>query len=169
VSRVVFTGAHGTGKTVLLNILLEAGQPKGHYFYDSYGRTLKKYGTLSAQRKFNYHYIKRHYFNKNFVDGRAIYDAWAYTRVQFDPWYHSYLFCWALKHIYYDYVFYIPIEFPLEKGDRKGGSTDVDLQRYVDKQIKLMLDFYNIPHHTLTGSVEHRILQIKNIMDLPRL
>ena len=63
------------------------------------------------------------------------------------------------------HVFYIPIEFPLEKDDVR--DEDLQFQKKIDKEIKnLLIHFYPYPMHpdfirpALTGSVEQRINKI---------
>jgi nicotinamide riboside kinase len=63
-----------------------------------------------------------------------------------------------LKDNPYDLVFYIPIEFPLEKDGVR--FEDDEYQKIIDLQIIKYLKRYKIPYITLTGTLEERLKQI---------
>lgn len=102
--------------------------------------------------------------NKNLVTARTIFDPWAYTRLTCDL---TFMFQWfnlGVRLIKYDYIFYTPVEFDIvDDGFR---PLDKDYQILIDREIKLLLDFYHIGYYTLTGTVEERIDKIKNIIVL---
>lgn len=163
--RVVFAGAHGVGKSTLMDLLINwAPELQQYPRFDSFGRKLKKkYGLRATQRKFNYFYTYKHYITKDFISARTIYDTWAYSRVFVGPWFNYRLFSWAIRYVYYDYVFYVPIEFPLEED---GIRPDTATQYLMDRELHLILDFYHIPYHTLTGTIQERMEKIGGILPL---
>lgn len=168
--KIVFTGAHGTGKSTLFNRLMTDVLPTDikvsfQGVFDSYGRKLNTpLYTKEAQRQFNYWYVYNHYFTYSFISARSIYDTWVYSRSTAGFWYHNYLFNWAVKHINYDYVFYLPVEFPLVKDGIR--PEDENYQLAFDKDLKLLLDFFHIPYITLSGSIEDRLNKIKLVINI---
>ena len=166
--KIAFTGAQGTGKTTLYNNLIVETLPLKTLnqlkLYESYGRKIPKeeYGLPKTQHKFNRWYISRHYFNPHFLSARSIYDTWAYSKLTAGPWFDYYKFCWAIKNIYYDHLFYVPIEFePVADGIR---SVDPEFQKDVDREIKAILDYYHVPYNIIKGSIEERIALLKSII-----
>lgn len=165
--KIAFTGAHGTGKSTLVKQLRQHPEFIGYKVFDGIGRYIhvkkKKWSDKRKQRYFNWYYIIRHYLTRKFIASRGLFDTYAYSRLTVNPWYHWWLFNWGFKHIYYDYVFYLPVEFPLEADGVRYGE---ELQESVDEEIELILDFYHIPYHIITGTVEERYEQVCNILGL---
>lgn len=171
----MFTGTHGVGKTVLLQELVTRGifekaDPRfchwNYMIFDGIGRRVhtKRWSEKSKQRYFNYWYVWNHYIYRNFVGSRSIYDTWAYSRLGIGLDFNRHLFNWAVRHITYDFVFYIPIEFPLvEDGIR---YTDTEFQILHDKETKLILEYHHIPYHKISGSVSQRIDQVRTILNV---
>lgn len=155
--KIIFTGAHGTGKSTLVKLLLQHPEFEKYKIFDGIGRHIhtkkNKWSDKRKQRYFNWYYIRKHFFTKNFIGSRGLIDTFAYSRLTVSPWYYWWLFNWGFKHIYYDHVFYLPVEFPLEKDGVRYGE---ELQYTVDKEIRLILDFYHIPYHTVEGTIEER-------------
>lgn len=58
----------------------------------------------------------------------------------------------------YDYVFYIPIEFPLVDDGLR--SMNPDFQRAIDVRYKKHLNEAGIPYHIITWSVDERLSKI---------
>jgi|SRR3970040_646609 len=174
--RIVFTGTHGVGKSTLLNdprmteILREVDPHWDcwHYmFWDGIGRKVHTKFRMSdrmKQRYFNYWYAYNHHYHRSYVGSRAIYDTWAYSRLLQGQWFEYRLMSWAVKNVWYDHVFYVPIEFPLEQDGIR--YTDPEFQKQHDRETRLILDFYKIPYHTLTGSVDDRLDQIQHVLGL---
>lgn len=57
----------------------------------------------------------------------------------------------------YDYLIYLPIEFPLE--DNKIRSLDPNFQRAVDEHYREILDNWNLRYHIVSGSIAERCAQ----------
>jgi hypothetical protein len=158
--KIAFCGAHGVGKTTIVQDLTPYCPDLK--IYDGVGRKIitkkQNWSRRRTQRYFNWHFATYHFFTKNFITSRTIYDTWAYSRLTVDPWFNYRLHNWCIKSIYYDYVFYLPIEFPLEfDGIRYEGE---EFQAQVDKEIKMILDFFHIPYHTITGSHSERLSKV---------
>lgn len=138
-----------------------------HYkLWDGIGRHVHaKYSNMSDQMKqryFNWWYVYNHYRVSSYAGSRSIYDTWAYSRLLVGPWFNYRLMSWAMKHIWYDHVFYIPIEFSLEQDGIR--YSDLEFQKLHDRETKLILDFYKIPYHVITGTIEERLDQIQRIL-----
>ncbi len=166
--KIGFVGSHGTGKSTLVGILRNLPELTDYKVYDGVGRSVhtgsKKNQSLKRkQRYFNRWYVWRHYWSKNFIGSRSIYDTYAYSRLMVDLQFNRRLFTWAIKHIHYDYLFYLPVEFELEVDGIRYGS---ELQELHDKETKLVMDYHHIPYHTLTGSVQERLDQMGIILGL---
>lgn len=165
--KIIFTGAHGTGKSTLVKLLSKHPEFQKFKIFDGVGRRIhtkkKKWSDKRKQYYFNWYYIRKHFFTKNFIASRGLIDTLAYSRITVGPWYHSWLFNWGFKHIYYDHVFYLPIEFPLKSDGVRYGE---ELQPIIDKDIRVILDFYHIPYHIIEGSVEERYALICVILGI---
>ncbi|SRR5215204_2584707 len=168
--RLVFTGAHSTGKSTLLKALVERYPPicTEHVIWDGTARAIHnnpKWTRKKKQTKLNNWYIWNHWKERNYIASRSIYDTLAYSHLTVGFWHHDQRWMWALKHINYNEVFYIPVEFGLvDDGERFKGE---DFQQEVDQEIKRILDYHRVPYNTITGTVEDRVQQIANILGLP--
>ncbi len=164
--KISFCGSHGTGKSTLVDVLRNLPELKDHKVYDGIGRTVhtggkKDWSLKRKQRYFNRWYVWHHYWSKNFIGSRSIYDTFAYSKIMVGLWFNYRLMNWAIRHIHYDYLFYLPVEFELEEDGVRYGS---EIQEIHDEETKLMLDYYHIPYHELVGSVQERLDQIASIL-----
>lgn len=164
--KIAFVGSHGTGKSTLLEILQNRPELIGHRVYDGIGRAVhtgskEKWSLKRKQRYFNRYYVWRHYWSKNFIASRSIYDTFGYSKLMVGLWFNYRLMNWAIRHIHYDYLFYLPIEFPLEEDGVRYGR---ELQEQHDNETRLILDYHHIPYHTLTGTVQDRVDQLAGIL-----
>lgn len=57
----------------------------------------------------------------------------------------------------YDFVFYLPIEFPMELDGKR--SENLEFQKEVDRRYKEALGSFGVKYIPLTGSVEERVNQ----------
>lgn len=99
---------------------------------------------------------------ESFISDRTVIDVLAYATTMCRPSMTARLKDMAEMHLEtnpYDLVFYIPIEFPLEKDGVR--FEDEHYQEIIDLQIKKYLKRYKIPYITLTGTVEERLAKIK--------
>lgn len=162
--RIAFTGSHGVGKSTLLEQLIPTVPPMKIFtsLYRSHADILAKLSPRNKQRFIDYWYIYNHWHTRSYLSARSIYDTWAYAWLTVSSDFHQYLFHWAKTHIWYDYLFYVPIEISLEDdGIRPPGK---DFQISHDRCLKALLDYYRIPYHTITGTIEERMEQIRRIM-----
>lgn len=63
----------------------------------------------------------------------------------------------------YDFVFYLPIEFPISDDGLR--SLNVDFQRFVDQQLLEYLSKHKIKYHKLTGDIDNRVNQAIEIIN----
>lgn len=97
-----------------------------------------------------------------FISDRTVIDVLAYANTMCRPSMTARLKDMAEMHLEtnpYDLVFYIPIEFPLEKDGTR--FEDDSYQKIIDLQILKYLKRYKIPYITLTGTVEERLRKIE--------
>ena len=161
--RIVFTGSHGVGKSTLFDRIYSLIPLP--FAFDSFVRNhpnLKNYSARTQQRYTDFWYIWKQYLTPSYIASRSIYDTWAYAKLTVHPDFHYHLMKWAVRHIWYDYVFYVPIEFPLVNDGVR--FSDPSFQIAHDKTLKLILDYHGVPYHTIRGTVDERVQQVKDIL-----
>jgi predicted ATPase len=164
-----FTGASGTGKSTLLNLLQSkglcttvelSGRPylptSGDYIENKSDSTNRRiaYGSTVT---FTAALLKRPHDHLFF--SRCSIDKLAYGRalgVGTD------LFDVTIKEIEYVVkpfiqVFYLPVEFPLTDGDDTVRGTNELVRTTTDENIQRILQEFNIPHIVVKGTVEERM------------
>lgn len=160
--KIAFCGAHGTGKSSLIEHPYMQERFKDHDFIYSISRRFDNPDLEVNQRAINLEYIYNHYLSSNFISARSIYDPWAYSRVRFEPSFDYDLFSWAVSNIKYDYLFYLPIEFELvEDGFR---PQDKEYQLQIDQEILKLFFLNGQSCISLSGSIDQRIDKIKQVI-----
>lgn len=158
--KIAFTGAHGTGKSTLVHHPFFKEEFPNYTIYDSVVRKYHNPITKSDQFKINCTYVYKHFTTKNFISARSIFDPWAYSRNTIGWGFNLRLFKWAINHIHYDHLFYVPLEFELH--DDGFRPMKKSYQEKIDQDIKVILTYLNIEYTTISGTVEERIEQIKD-------
>lgn len=167
--RIILTGAHGTGKTTLMNELAKDGTrtlsiardaaTAGNYpptddARDAYQKDLFAAGFKALSSK------------KNYISDRGLTCIAAYTffnalagKITKKTADNQYL---KLQKFHNDnpdiLVVYVPIEFELTEDGLR--SVDLEEQAAIDFMIKNILDTAGIKYITVTGTVEERVAQI---------
>jgi thymidylate kinase len=163
--KLTFVGAHGTGKTTLVNALAERIESLGikcsvtpevpriicesaddaTYFRRGKNSLSKQILLLVGQPIYEVAAING---ASILLCDRAILDHWAYTRHLFmkelkEQEALSPLSNLIAKHCQsYDFIFYVPIEFaPLDDGTREG---DQDFQKAIDQEIRELLKTFGL-------------------------
>ncbi len=170
-----FTGASGTGKTTLLNEINNlkgmiktielSGRPylpkDGDYVSnksDSINRRIG-YGslvTITQSLLENKHH--------SLFFSRCAIDRLAYSRTLDVGRDLDDITIKEIKEIVIPYiqVFYLPVEFdiPKDENDIIRGNNE-DIRKATDENVKKILKEFNVPHNTLSGSVEDRFKILK--------
>ena len=167
--RIILTGAHGTGKTTLMNELAKDGTrtlsiardaaTAGNYpptddAREAYQKDLFVAGFKALSSK------------KNYISDRGLTCIAAYTffnalagKITKKTADNQYL---KLQKFHNDnpdiLVVYVPIEFELTDDGLR--SVDPEEQAAIDFMIKNILDTAGIKYITVTGTIEERVAQI---------
>jgi predicted ATPase len=168
-TRIIFTGAQGTGKTTLMNILKTDNIKSLSIARKA---AIKNNGLPSDKQREQY---QKDLFSTaiemlsdtNYISDRGLTCITAYTclgvlngSISRDLAYEQYE---TLKKFHYDnpdiLVVYTPIEFDIIPDGVR--STDKEHQANVDFMIKSILDNAGINYITVSGSVDERISQIE--------
>jgi predicted ATPase len=178
VTKVAFVGAHGVGKTTLVESLLQRLVAQGHEVArtDEVPRILAAQANDPTTFRRNNNTMSKQFLImlKQIVDetsvgndarfllcDRALLDHWAYTtyfnREALDAQ-QTFL---LLDQVVADYcgsyrqLFYIPIEFAvIDDGTRE---ADYEFQKAIDDLIVGFLDRHHVSFVTLGGAVESRV------------
>jgi nicotinamide riboside kinase len=188
----VFAGAQGTGKTTILNEVVN--EYKDMEVITNVVRNLYNKGDIRINKKGNgktqqliYDTLKHKYidylynscyedFNTGCICDRSLVDVVAYTKYLYERGKASRksyeeqlkdLKEWAIYHRYGCLYIYIPIEFPaVVDGVR---DIDEEYRKEIDENIKWLLKECNIDYYILEGSIEERVEMMKNIIEFNKI
>jgi len=165
--RIALSGSQGVGKSTLLRAL----DLPGHKKIKEVARQLiaelgKLPQNMSREEFFNFQMeIARRQLAKetgNFISDRAIYDTLAYAVGL--PGYEKIENFVTAHASAYDYIFYLPIEFPLKlDGVRKNDET---YRKLIDWRLRLLYRRFNIEFIEIGGSLKERVAKIKRMVKL---
>lgn len=162
--RIGLTGSHSCGKSTLTKhfhnkieeiargVIAEKGKPE----------TLSKEELDDFELVIMKRQIEAENSMEDFISDRTVIDVLAYANTMCRPSMTARLKEMVELHLEtnpYDLVFYIPIEFPLEKDGIRFEYEHY--QKIIDLQILKYLKRYKIPYITLTGTVEERLRKIE--------
>ena len=166
-------GSHGTGKTTVLR---EISNRTGDLYLDGISRpviranlpigkaehqTLIDDLTIHIQKHF-IDYDRLVYFTRN------VFDCIAYAKVNIRNFSNEKKMIDFYHKIKDDSIFfYFPITFELE-GDSERSGNPLYQQR-VDSEIRKLLFEYDVPHFTVTGTIDERIDFILSKVSLMKL
>lgn len=185
--KVTFVGAHGTGKTTLVNALSEHITSLGircSITPEVPRIVCENAGDLTFFRRGNNSLLKQTVLlvgqpvyesgtptgeESVLLCDRAILDHWAYTR-------HSFMQELELENVLrpldnfvakhcrsYTLIFYVPVEFaPKDDGTRE---SDHEFQRAIDGEIRELLKTYKLAYHTINGTVPERVAQVMSVLN----
>lgn len=178
--RINFVGSQGTGKSTLLESMRKDLEFKGLKFQTEIVRKLVKTKNLSINESGNAN-SQRIFFNAyekvlqktGYVSDRCLIDVYAYTNWLYD---HKNINSQELKNLYaeilrqrssirnrdFGLVIYFPIEFDIVADGVR--SVNKEFQKEIDDIIIDTLTKFDISYFTITGSVEQRLKQLKEII-----
>ena len=173
--RVTFAGSFSTGKTTLANLFAREWDlpllPEPAREVVELGFKLDKDATPECETLIFLKQLRNELTHESFVSDRSMLDAVAYADWVFDHerehrkedhlWHESREIATMSLRGRYDFVFYLPIEFPIVLDGLR--PDDPEFQADIDRRVKGLLEGHDVEHHTLTGSVEQRQNQVREI------
>lgn len=178
--KINFVGSQGTGKSTLLESMRKDSEFKGLKFQTEIVRDLVKkknlsineFGDVNSQRIF-FNAYEKVLQKTGYVSDRCLIDVHAYTNWLYD--HKSTNKEQELKSLYeeilrqrtsirnrdFGLVIYFPIEFDIVADGVR--SVNKEFQKEIDGIIIDTLTKFDISYFTITGSVEQRLKQLKEI------
>ena len=163
--KIAIAGSHGTGKstlaktlTVRLNfryipdIVREEAAPKGFVINEN---TPPEVQLWLVMRQWELERTTP----ESWVTDKNLFDYLVYGDIVLRDETIKKIIREIVKHnAKYDFVFYLPIEFPMELDGLR--SSDLGFQKEVDARYRKTLEEFRVKYTTLSGSVEERINQV---------
>lgn len=174
--KIAIIGSHGVGKTTfcndLFNILNDNPKLFGkinllpEWAFSAYkaGFPINEATTREAQLWIIMRQIeKEKYTPPTWITDKCLLDSLAYGLFLIkSKKYREIMSDLIKKNADYDFVFYLPVEFPLENDGYR--SMDPLFQKKIDKSIKSVFKELKIKYYIISGSRKKRILQAKKIL-----
>ena len=165
---ICLVGAHGTGKSTLLNELKKV--TNNYYITDGFGRPLNEIKNLlnldNRDIQIIVNTITKHRWENDVVSDklictRSIIDEWVYAKIfGYEDLLEERKEIFRNSNYTKSKYFYIPIEFPLEEdGIRYSG---IELQKQCDELMQQWIKEFNLDVVILTGTVEQRLETLLN-------
>jgi len=167
--KIAVMGSHGTGKTTLAKALAE--KLGFTYIYDlTREEAVKKGFTINEQtppevqlwlliRQWELEATTR----GGWVADKSSFDYLVYGDLILKDEIVKKIIRWFVqRNARYDFVFYLPIEFPMEEDGLR--SVDPKFREEIDHLLRTCLDEFSVPYIILSGSVEERVEKaLKNL------
>ncbi|MDQ4133433.1 MAG: ATP-binding protein [Actinomycetota bacterium] len=174
--KVAFVGSFSTGKTTLANAFArEWGYPllpEVAREVVALGFPLDQGATAETEALIFLKQWRAEAVHERFVADRSVYDVLAYAdwvmehregnRKEDHLWFEAREIAVLDLRARYDFVFYLPIEFPIVLDGLR--PDDTAFQADIDRRIKALLDGEDVPYHTLTGSIEERSNEVRRMV-----
>lgn len=171
--KVAISGTHSVGKTTLLRKIDLAGYVKIPEIPRQVILRLGKLPHEMTQKEF-YLFQKElcelqvkaeKEAGENFISDRAIYDFIPYIQELKDKSLVKELTDYVLEHATaYDYIFYLPIKFPLKVDNVRKNSDE--FQKIIDERLINLYKKLNIPYVVIHGDRDERVKEVYNIIGI---
>ncbi|MDD2565487.1 MAG: ATP-binding protein [Candidatus Gracilibacteria bacterium] len=165
--KIAIVGAHGVGKTTLSTILAEELGlavikdivPEAYHL----GFTINEETPIETQIWLTAKQIELERNIVNFVADKCLIDYYIYGDVLLDDTDVKKVLKKLIdRNASYDYILYIPIEFPLVDDGLR--SMNPDFQRLIDARYHEYLEDSGLEYHIIKGSIEDRLKTIRKII-----
>jgi nicotinamide riboside kinase len=174
--RVSISGTHSTGKTTLLNSVMNSTDKEHINIIPEIARILIKKGFKLNQDITEYgivNYITEYLFHERVmqssvvISDRSLIDLLAYVTTNNSPKIRSKYLNLIEEVVFeeskrFDCYVYIPIEFQLVLDNVR--PSDISYQKEVDNTFIKLFDRFNINPITITGSIEERTKQFLKLI-----
>jgi nicotinamide riboside kinase len=170
--KVSFVGSFSTGKTTLANLFAREWDypllPEVAREVVELGFPLDQTATAETETLIFLKQWRAELMHDTYVADRSIYDVLAYAdwvmenaepRKENHLWLESRALATLDLRARYDFVFYLPIEFPIVLDGLR--PDDTEFQTDIDRRIRHLLELHDVAHHTLTGTVAERQEQVR--------
>ncbi len=178
--KTAFVGSFSTGKTTLANLFAREWDvpllPEVAREVVQLGFPLDQRATAETETLIFLKQWRAEAVHADFVADRSIYDVLAYAdwvmehadggRKEDHLWYESREIAVLDLRARYDFVFYLPVEFPIVLDGLR--PDDTAFQADVDRRIRSLLEQEDVSFHTLSGSVEDRQEQVRKVVGVAR-
>lgn len=180
--KATFVGSFSTGKTTLAHHFAREWElpllPEVAREVAELGFPLDQNATPETETLIFLKQWRAEMSHDAFVSDRSIYDVVAYADWVFEHerehrkedhlWDEAREIALQNLRARYDFVFYLPIEFPIVLDGLR--PDDPTFQADIDQRMHRMLQSHDVEFHTLTGSIEERHDQVRKITGrMPRL
>lgn len=151
--KIVIAGSHGTGKSSLARGL--AQKLNANYIYDIVTDEIGPQGfainestpfevqLLLVMRQWQLEKITP----ENWIADKCLFDYLVYMRNDFDEDIKSSIRKVIEANTKYDFIFYLPIEFPMELNEWR--SPDLEFQKAIDRKYRKLLDDLGVKYIVL--------------------
>ena len=146
----------------------------GFEFIDELTRQLKDSGVVINEQGGNLtqlltntthiqNIVKPKFISDRCILDSMVYTSWLYSEKKIDHWVYNFAKnSFKMLIDQYDYIFYLKPEFDLvDDGVR---SSDVEFRNKISDLFEYYIDNYLVDVHTLTGTVEQRFKQFKDVI-----
>lgn len=174
--KIAFVGSFSTGKTTLANLFAREWDcpllPEVAREVVALGFPLDQSATAETETLIFLKQWRAEESHERFVADRSIYDVLAYAdwvmenqdgeRKENHLWYESRQLATMDLRSRYDHVFYLPVEFPIVLDGLRPDNPD--FQADIDRRIAALLKDADVAFTTLTGSVEERQAEVRQVV-----
>jgi nicotinamide riboside kinase len=173
--KTAFVGSFSTGKTTLATRFAREWEhpllPEVAREVVELGFPLDQTATAETETLIFLKQWRAELSHDHYVADRSIYDVLAYAdwvmenaapRKENHLWLESRALATTELRARYDFVFYLPIEFPIVLDGLR--PDDAAFQADIDRRIVELLESHDVAHHSLTGSIEERQEQVRKIV-----